>query len=110
MHRRAHGRYWAARRDAIAVEVGIWDRMVPVLKGYRTWIVGLYLFGAAALVSLALTLLAPSPEVAAARVSSHYPPTAKGRLSGREAMASGAPDDIEQSAVSVESTLCRWRA
>lgn len=54
-----HGYSFAARRNAEPVDGGWTDSIVPLVRGYRTWIGGLLFVGAAALVNLVLAVAAP---------------------------------------------------
>lgn len=47
-----HGIEWRDRRDATGVDAGRIGALIPLLPGFKTWIVGLALFGAAALAAL----------------------------------------------------------
>ncbi len=62
--RAVHGRAFRAARNAEPVDAGWLDRIVPLWPGYRTWVIGLGLFGLAAVAVLVLTALAPEALVA----------------------------------------------
>jgi hypothetical protein len=53
-----HGEPWRERRDAVRPESGVFGR-IPLLRGYRTWVVGLLLFLLAALVILVMAIFWP---------------------------------------------------
>jgi hypothetical protein len=46
---RVHGQPWRDRRDLEQPDDGILANIVPNLPGYKTWIVGMYIFASAAL-------------------------------------------------------------
>jgi hypothetical protein len=54
-----HGLPFQQSRNAVVVDGGWADRFVPLVPGYKTWIGGLMLFGAAALVVLGITIVNP---------------------------------------------------
>lgn len=54
-----HGADWRTRRNVTSLAAGIWN-ILARLPGFRTWAIGLALFGIAAAVVLALTWVAPS--------------------------------------------------
>lgn len=55
-----HGRPWQAVVDTVDPRVGpIVRRLAPLWKAYRTWVLGLWIFGLAALIVAALALFAP---------------------------------------------------
>ena len=55
-----HGTKWQKRRDAVSPDKGWFGKVVPVLPGYRTWVIGLFIFFVAALAILLLTLFWPT--------------------------------------------------
>lgn len=55
-----HGQTFAKRRDEQPLEAGWMDAIIPIYPGFRTWVVGLSLFGMAAAAVLLVTLLIPS--------------------------------------------------
>lgn len=56
---RTHGEVWRNKRDVQGLDAGWIGRAVPLLPGFKTWVVGLALFGVAALVVLVLAVVAP---------------------------------------------------
>lgn len=48
----AHGEAWQARRNTQSVDAGLIGRLVPLLPMFKTWVIGLVLFGAAAIAAL----------------------------------------------------------
>lgn len=57
---RSHGEVWQAERDKGELYAGRLGTLVPLLPGFKTWVVGLSLFGLAALAVFAITALEPS--------------------------------------------------
>jgi hypothetical protein len=50
---RIHGETWRKTRDATPLDAGrMLDRLLPLWPGFRTWIIGLTLFGLAGIYSL----------------------------------------------------------
>ncbi|HEX2902288.1 MAG TPA: hypothetical protein VHO01_02425 [Jatrophihabitans sp.] len=47
-----HGETWRARRDATGVGAGRVGALVPLLPGFKTWVIGLSVFGLAAIAAL----------------------------------------------------------
>lgn len=47
-----HGTEWRNRRDATGLDAGRIGQLVPLLPGFKTWVVGLAAFGAAAFAAL----------------------------------------------------------
>lgn len=56
----SQGEVWQENRNAQGVDAGWIGAMVPLLPGFKTWTVGLSLFGLAALTVLVLTAVEPS--------------------------------------------------
>lgn len=52
-----HGREFRARRDAQRIDAGVVGKLIPMLPGFKTWVLGLGVFGlvAVAVFPLALT-------------------------------------------------------
>jgi hypothetical protein len=54
-----HGASFRARRNSSRLRVGRMERWIPILPAFSTWVVGLSVFGLAAIFVLLLTLIAP---------------------------------------------------
>lgn len=54
-----HGKQFKLERDGEPLAAGWIGRHIPLLPGFKTWTVGLTVFGVAAVVVLALTWVAP---------------------------------------------------
>lgn len=54
-----HGKQFKQERDGEPLAAGWIGRSIPLLPGFKTWTVGLSMFGAAAFVVLFLTWVAP---------------------------------------------------
>jgi hypothetical protein len=68
---RAHGQAWRDRRDETKVADGLWN-VVPLLRGYEVWVVGLGLFGVASVIILVLSVV--NPDVLSAAGTDPAPP------------------------------------
>lgn len=55
----AHGRQFKRQRDTEPLQAGWIGRSIPLLPGFKTWTVGLGLFGVAAVVVMILTWVSP---------------------------------------------------
>lgn len=55
-----HGEVYRDRRDATSTDAGLADVFVPSVRAYRTWILGLSMFGLAAILIIVATLFAPN--------------------------------------------------
>jgi hypothetical protein len=51
-----HGREFRRRRDAQTVDAGRLDKIIPMLPGFKTWIVGLAAFGVVAIAVFPLAI------------------------------------------------------
>lgn len=51
-----HGREFRRRRDAESIDAGWLGKLVPMLPGFKTWVIGLALFGLVALSVVPLAL------------------------------------------------------
>lgn len=55
-----HGEAYRDRRDRTSTEAGRVDSLVPSLRGYRSWIIGLSVFGVVAVLIIAFTIVNPA--------------------------------------------------
>jgi len=51
-----HGPAWRLRRDATNIDAGWIGRFIPMPRAFGTWVIGLSLFGVAALVVLGVAI------------------------------------------------------
>lgn len=51
-----HGPAWRVRRDATSIDAGWIGRFIPMPRAFGTWVIGLSLFGVAALVVLGVAI------------------------------------------------------
>lgn len=53
----AHGTEWRRRRDATGVQAGRIGAVIPLLPGFKTWVIGMGVFGLAAIAALIHAML-----------------------------------------------------
>lgn len=56
----AHGKQFSRDRAGEPLQAGWIGRLIPLVPGFKTWVIGLSLFGLAAILVLTLTWITPS--------------------------------------------------